>query len=506
MSINFIPNDPRAKAPFNSAVIKAPRQDRPPNVAGIRLTGSYPQAKHPIGSAAFVWWQCREAALAAIATFEAIYGSTLKKWPGIATTGKLRVSPDSSTPDLNAYYDRKSLGFFHYDLSGTRVYSGASTDVVAHEAGHAVLDVLRPDLWDVAYLEVGAFHEAFGDCMALLTGLSDSRTRSALVTKGSPLNKRNMLETTAEELSWAIGQLYPSDNGSVPRKALNNYKWVLPSTLPLTAAGGVLINEVHSFGQVFSGCFYDLLLRIFAAQKTRSAQSLWQAAKTTGQLLFAGTLLAQVRARFFRSVGQSMLQADQNLFAGAYSADISAAFRKHGIDLGTGLPFVARTALPGHIRSGSGRRKMTMAASTSSALRRRLNAAPGRRLESRAIISDGVPLVEVKSFRAVDLTGLAEYLNGVAVYVPETVVVARAGGARAAIMSALPDDEAAKSEAQLFVKGLVTHGQIESDTRAVTTSIVRRERSHTTETHRIVTRRHGRFLERTRFSCGCLIA
>jgi Zn-dependent metalloprotease len=50
------------------------------------------------------------------------------------------------------------------------VLLGASTDVVAHEVGHGLLDSARPDS-STSILEVGAFHEAFGDCIAMLTAL-----------------------------------------------------------------------------------------------------------------------------------------------------------------------------------------------------------------------------------------------------------------------------------------------------------------------------------------------
>src|SRR5207249_3490269 len=73
--------------------------------------------------------------------------------------------------DLNAYYDRRELAFFHDTVARTTVYTGESPDVLCHELGHAVLDALRPGLWDAMSVEVAAFHEACGDISALLAGL-----------------------------------------------------------------------------------------------------------------------------------------------------------------------------------------------------------------------------------------------------------------------------------------------------------------------------------------------
>jgi Zn-dependent metalloprotease len=73
--------------------------------------------------------------------------------------------------DLNAFYDREGLKFFHGAAAGRTVFSGESPDVVCHELGHAILDSLKPQLFDAASIEVAAFHESFGDMSALLSAL-----------------------------------------------------------------------------------------------------------------------------------------------------------------------------------------------------------------------------------------------------------------------------------------------------------------------------------------------
>ena len=57
--------------------------------------------------------------------------------------------------------------------TGAIVQSGDSVDVATHEQGHAVLDALRPDLWDAPHFEVAAFHEAFGDLAAIFVALAE---------------------------------------------------------------------------------------------------------------------------------------------------------------------------------------------------------------------------------------------------------------------------------------------------------------------------------------------
>ena len=40
--------------------------------------------------------------------------------------------------DLNAYYDRRALNFFHGPAPAGTVFSGESPDIVCHEMGHAL--------------------------------------------------------------------------------------------------------------------------------------------------------------------------------------------------------------------------------------------------------------------------------------------------------------------------------------------------------------------------------
>ena len=73
--------------------------------------------------------------------------------------------------DLNAFYDRQALNFFHGSSPDGVVFSGASPDIVCHEMGHAILDSVKPQLFDVGSQEAAAFHESFGDMSAILSDL-----------------------------------------------------------------------------------------------------------------------------------------------------------------------------------------------------------------------------------------------------------------------------------------------------------------------------------------------
>jgi hypothetical protein len=81
------------------------------------------------------------------------------------------------------------------------VYTAESLDIVTHEAGHAILDVYQPGYWSTIDLETAAFHEAFGDCTALLVTLTDPAVCRAFLdeTKGAA-RKSNLVSRLAEAL------------------------------------------------------------------------------------------------------------------------------------------------------------------------------------------------------------------------------------------------------------------------------------------------------------------
>ena len=218
MAINFIPNDPLQDV-LNvvPAVEITPRPDRGAGQARLDVAGSVAQSKYAVGTPEFLYWQCREAALAAIDAWEQIHGR-FASWHGGDT---LPVHPDAGE-DLNAFYDRKRgtdperLSFFHRKVGSKTYFSGASTDVVAHESGHGFLDSIRPDFWDSSRFEVNSIHEAFGDCIAIVTALHDKATRIAIL---SNVATTNVVESTAEELASAIKKVDPTSNAAAPRRA-----------------------------------------------------------------------------------------------------------------------------------------------------------------------------------------------------------------------------------------------------------------------------------------------
>src|SRR5215469_3204017 len=113
---------------------------------------SAPEAKpHSPGTADFRYWTAAEALRRGADFWGALLPGT--SWEVGAI---LPVDLDFGI-DLNAFYDREGLKFFHGSAAGRTVFSGESPDVVCHELGHAVLDSFKPQLFDAASIEVAAF-------------------------------------------------------------------------------------------------------------------------------------------------------------------------------------------------------------------------------------------------------------------------------------------------------------------------------------------------------------
>src|SRR6476661_8145466 len=121
MSINFIPNDPSAGSTAPPLRVQAKHANRPAARADFTLTNTSAEGTSAPGTAQFLFWQCREAAMAALDAFEGVAG-TFTRWQGNRRAVALR---QDAGVDLNAYYDRTSFSFFHQAVSGTTYYSGA---------------------------------------------------------------------------------------------------------------------------------------------------------------------------------------------------------------------------------------------------------------------------------------------------------------------------------------------------------------------------------------------
>ena len=506
--ITFIPNDPLAKAGPATRKIK-PHAKRAGGRADFAFNGEAKEGIHNTSTPEFLFWQCREAALRAVEVWEMI-DSKLKAW-GTASPKKLTLTPNAGF-QLNAGYTQAGLDFYEFATDDKSTFSGASTDVVSHEAGHAFLDALRPELWTTTFPETNAFHEAFGDCVAILTALSDKETRTSLLAVTKDLGKNNFVETLMEDLADGTKRAHGDDfDSSAPRQALNNFKWQLPSSLPKRGKPSLLTSEAHSFGRVFAGCFYDALRNIFANQPKQDQANLWKAAQTLGKLLATAAREAQETPRFFQSIGRAMVLADQKLNEGVNKTAIVDAFTRHNLSLGSAAMLAPRSSLAGAPPKMKGKRGASiLMTSTRKDLKRLIGAPPKARLAVSARSIGDEQIAEATHYREVSLASLSKDLKGVVTFAAEPVLVG-SSGKRAAVLSNLPNEGTTTDEVHTFVSTLLEADAIDFDETSRTAAPTRGFRAagsvgaeatrprRPLPTHVIRMRGNQKVLERIRF-------
>jgi hypothetical protein len=295
----------------------------------IENPSAAPEPKiYPLASAEFRYWSA-----AASLSRASDYWS--KQLPALSWQVGAVLPVDLYYGDnLNAYYDRVGLRFFQGNVGSRTFYSCDSPDVVCHEHGHAVLDSIKPQLWDAASIEVAAFHESFGDISAILCALQVPSLRLAVLAEtGNAIYRNSRLSRLAEQLGWAIRQSSPTsvDPDSL-RNAVNAFFYQDPDTLPSYAPAHTLSSEPHSFSRVFTSAFFEGLANMFKSRPTADEANLLQVSLDMGKILVIAIQSASVVPAFFSQVAVSMMQVAQSQFPkSTYVEALKSGFLKHGI-------------------------------------------------------------------------------------------------------------------------------------------------------------------------------
>lgn len=309
-------NDPAARGQQAEPAEPPKHTERAP--WGFRVQGREPPPRaYEPDTPEFLHWQIASA----LDRGRTLWSALLPK-AGRWITGAVLPAVPNEGEDLNAFYDRRALHFFRdvNPKTGAAVHSGESPDVVVHEQGHAVLDSVRPDLWDAPHFEVAAFHEAFGDVGAILTALEERDLAAAVLaeTQGS-VDRSNLVSRLAEEMAAAVAARY-GPGAALPdalRDAVNSFDYRSPRSLPDDADADALSREPHSFSRVVTGACWDLLVRFYVARRDSRAgaakagevAALTDGARALGRLVSAAAGEAPSGASFFRRFAESLAAA-----------------------------------------------------------------------------------------------------------------------------------------------------------------------------------------------------
>jgi hypothetical protein len=302
----------------------------------IKIAGTAPPAKnYAPGTSQFRFWATAEALRRAADFWATVVPSSLTWEIGNTLPVHLDVGVD-----LNAFYsrggggDQPGLSFFHDTVGGVTYFSAESPEVSCHELGHAILDSLRPELWDAALAEAAAFHESFGDMSAILSVLQLQSMRvDTINSTGGKIYRNSRVSRLAEQLGFAIRQNHPdSVDADSLRNAVNTFFYRDPQQLPPRAPANLLSSEPHSFSRVFTAAFLEVLAGIFLTNGAAgSEQQLLDATNTAGQLLVGAVSGAPVVPAYYSQVAAHFLSVDAAKFNKKYRDVIKGAFVRRGI-------------------------------------------------------------------------------------------------------------------------------------------------------------------------------
>lgn len=293
----------------------------PPNkFPSIRVSG-YTGVPGPVGSEVAQAGQVRWLLAHTAGVVNKYLSVPLVKW---SSTNELMVFPRAGK-QLNAFYNRSSLRFFfeNHPITKKIVYTCESNDIVSHEFGHAVLDGLRPDLWNSPAIEVAAFHESFGDCLSLLSTLNHPEIIGFLIGQtGGNIRLSNSVSRIAESMGECLAKMYPQSGrcSDYLRNAVNDFIYVDPSKLPNSAPDAQISRGSHSFSRIMTGAFYDIIAGLYemnVANGIAQFASLVKAVDEFGKLWFRGVETAPLSPRFYSSIARSVCAAAKaDRFAG----------------------------------------------------------------------------------------------------------------------------------------------------------------------------------------------
>jgi hypothetical protein len=329
------PGDPKLQPALVPITVAVPNQSAQP--LPFKISGTTPPPKVYQPDTSNFRFYAAASALRRTADF---WGVLLPQGTRWEVGQRLPVVLDDGV-DLNAFYTRGGFGdapglhFFHQNVAGRTFFSGESPDVVCHEMGHAVLDAIRPQLFDAQTIEAAAFHEFFGDASAILSALQTSSFRQAVFneTQGV-LNRASRLSRLAEQLGAAIRVQHPDAvDRDCLRNAVNSFFYRDPQTLPPSGPASQLSSEPHSFSRVFTAAFLDALAGIFRLQgNPATADDMVKATQDAGRLLVAGVLDAPVVPDYYSQVAAHMISAGESApFNGKYRDVLKSAFVRRGI-------------------------------------------------------------------------------------------------------------------------------------------------------------------------------
>jgi hypothetical protein len=154
-------------------------------------------------------------------------------------------------------------------------------------------------------------------------------------TKGD-LTNNNVVSRIAEEMGNVIYNVTRGKGNRKPgalRHAINNFKYKQPERLPYNPPDDQLGGECHSFGRLFLGAWYDILVGIYNKEKRfkKPEEALKIARDVAGKYIVEASIRAPAHTRFYDSVARAMIAYDKRANDSKYVEILQSVFKKRKI-------------------------------------------------------------------------------------------------------------------------------------------------------------------------------
>jgi hypothetical protein len=214
----------------------------------------------------------------------------------------------------NAFYERdsRSLQFFYFPhrVTGQRVHTALSQDIVAHETTHAILDGINPDLYNALSTESLAIHEAVADLGALAVALSSRVLQSRFLdTTGGDPSKWAAFAGLAAQFAEGTGR-----TTRFLRDLANDLK-----------VSDVDTTEPHELSQVLSGALHALWRELYRSlkqhlqrkeprleERAAAGRVVWRAREIYERMAFRALDCLPPGESTFADYARAILAADQS--------------------------------------------------------------------------------------------------------------------------------------------------------------------------------------------------
>ena len=181
----------------------------------------------------------------------------------------LRIYPHALL-EPNAYYtpEKKAILFGYFkakdlyqgiNVPGGTIFTCLSPDIIAHEMSHAIMDSIHPHFIENTNPDVGAFHEAFADMIALLERLNNRDLVVHQLSFGAgKLDNETIFGELATQVGQAILHGHSALRSAIGSRIGTKWKRRTPNRWALQEA-----TEAHERGAIFVACIFDAFIRLY---------------------------------------------------------------------------------------------------------------------------------------------------------------------------------------------------------------------------------------------------